>query len=133
MDLFDEKMEQDVLDQCYTLTTQKWAYYINPIVDGLVSWRSIQFLGEDSYIAFDNWKHAIYEKLSRCCVNIVASKWIGSKIREHPFYDDTSDLGRFLIDLEDKVAPKKKRIVLDISLKSSPTRWWATHKGTLSS
>jgi hypothetical protein len=55
------------------------------------------------------------------------------EIREHPVYDGTSYLGSFLMDLEDKVAPEQRIPVLDIVLKSSPTRWWATHKGTLSS
>jgi hypothetical protein len=66
-------------------------------------------------------------------MTIIASRWIGSNIREHLVYDGTSYLGIFLVDLEDKVAPEKRLLVLDISLKSSPSRWWATHKGTLSS
>jgi len=35
-DPVDENMEQDVLDKLYTLTTGKWADYINPATDGSI-------------------------------------------------------------------------------------------------
>jgi hypothetical protein len=82
---------------------------------------------------FDNWQQGRYENFSRHCKTIRATRWIGTKIREHPVYDGTSYLRIFLIDLEDKVVAEKRIPVLDIALKSSPARWWATHKGALTS
>jgi hypothetical protein len=66
-------------------------------------------------------------------VTIRASRWIGSEVRDYPIYDGTSDLHSFLVELEDKVAPEKIIHVLDVALRSSSARWWATHKSTLSS
>jgi hypothetical protein len=38
MDPIEDNMEEDALDHLYTLTTRKKEDYINPTVDGLVSW-----------------------------------------------------------------------------------------------
>jgi hypothetical protein len=54
-------MESDALDQLYTITVGKRPDYINPTVDGSVSWRSIQFVDKDSKVAFDSWKQGSYE------------------------------------------------------------------------
>jgi hypothetical protein len=55
------------------------------------------------------------------------------EISDYPTYDGTLQLHTFLIDMEDKVAVEQITSTLDISLKSSPTRCWATNKGNLSS
>jgi hypothetical protein len=47
-------MEEDTLDHLYTLTAGKRADYINLTADDSVSWQSIQSVGEDSEVAFDN-------------------------------------------------------------------------------
>jgi hypothetical protein len=52
----DNNMEGEDLDQLYTVTTGTREDYINPTVDGSVSWRSIQSVDEDSELAFDSWQ-----------------------------------------------------------------------------
>ena len=42
MEPIDNNMEGEDLDHLYTITTGTREDYINPIVDGSVSWRSIQ-------------------------------------------------------------------------------------------
>jgi hypothetical protein len=103
-DTVEGNMEEDTLDHLYTMSTGNRADYINPTIDGSVSWNNIQFAGKDLEVAFDNWKHGIYENLSRCCVTIIVSRWIGSEVRGHPVYNGTSYLASFLVEVEAKVA-----------------------------
>lgn len=43
-----EALESNVIDQLYRLTTRKCFDYINPTIDGFVSYRSIQYMDGDS-------------------------------------------------------------------------------------
>jgi hypothetical protein len=43
----DHNMESEALDQLYTITTGTRTHYINPTVDGSISWRSIQSSDEN--------------------------------------------------------------------------------------
>jgi hypothetical protein len=52
-------------------------------------------------------------------------------MRDHPTYDGTSYLNSFLTDIDGKVVPEKRILVLDIALKDTPARWWATHRASL--
>jgi hypothetical protein len=47
-------MEPNVLDHMYTVTKGNPVDYINPIMDGSISWRSIHYVGEYSKEAFEN-------------------------------------------------------------------------------
>jgi len=58
-------MEGEELDQLYTVKIGTREDYINPIVDGSVSWRSIQSIDGDSKLAFDSWQKGTYEIFSR--------------------------------------------------------------------
>ena len=49
-------MEPNVLDHLYPMTKGNRANYINPIADGSINWQSIQFVGEDLEVAFENWQ-----------------------------------------------------------------------------
>jgi len=55
------------------------------------------------------------------------------EIKEYPTYDGTSDMHIFLIDIDNKVVIEQRISTLELALKSSPARWWDTHKGNLSS
>jgi len=126
-------MENDVLHQLYTLTKITWAYFINPIVDGLVSWWSIQSTSEYSEVTFENWQQGRYEKISRHCTTIKVTRWNGKSIIEHHIYDVISSLRIFLVVLQDKFEEEQRILVLDILLKSSPSRWCSMHKEALTS
>jgi hypothetical protein len=52
----DDNMEGEDLDQLYIVTAGTRDDYINPIVDGSVSWRSIQPVDKDSKLEFDSWQ-----------------------------------------------------------------------------
>jgi hypothetical protein len=52
-------------------------------------------------------------------------------MRDHPTYNGTSDLNKFPIDIDEKFAPEQRISILDITLKDTPTRWWATHGASL--
>lgn len=51
-----------------------------------------------------------------------------SEVCNIPSYDGLGDVNIFLDDYEEQV-PKYQRLpALDISLKSTPARWWNAHK-----
>ena len=50
----DNREDAQLLDHLYQMTARRREYYINPIAEGLVSWRSIQSSELGSEIAWDN-------------------------------------------------------------------------------
>jgi len=46
-------------------------------------------------------------------------------------YNGTSDLGRFLVRMEEKIAEDQRIIVLDLALEDTSTRWWDSHKAVI--
>jgi len=52
-------------------------------------------------------------------------------MRGHPTYDNTSELNSFLTVIDGKFAPKQRISDLDIDLKETLARWWATHRDSL--
>jgi hypothetical protein len=129
----DDAMERDVLEQIYHLTTGKRANYINPTIDGSVSWRSIQSSDIDFEEALNDWKQRWNEISTRCCATIRVVRWIGTELRNPPVYDGTSDVNSFLTTMEHKAVEEYRIPVMDISLRATPAQWWATHKETLPS
>ena len=51
-------MEGEDLDQLYTVTDGTSDDYINPTVDGSISWRSIRLADKDSELSFDSWQQS---------------------------------------------------------------------------
>jgi len=82
-------------------------------------------------LAFDNWKQGSYERFSRIYETIRVARWVGTKVREHPIYDGTSELDSFLFSMEEKVVEYQGISVLYIAFQDTPTRWWANHKALL--
>jgi hypothetical protein len=82
----------------------------------------------DSKLAFDNWKKGTYEILSRHCATVIAKRWVGTEVKEHPKYNGTLDLGTFLVSMEENIAEDQRIVVLDLALEDTPARWWASHK-----
>ena len=124
----DKNMEGEDLDQLYIVTAGIREDYINHIIDGSVSWRSIQSVDEDSELAFDSWKQGSYERYSRRCTTVRETRWVGTKVKEHPTYDGTSGLDIFLLNMEENVVEDQRISVLYLSLQDTPARWWANHK-----
>jgi hypothetical protein len=115
----------------YTLIVGTREYYINPIVDGSISWRSIQSTNEDLELAFDSCQQGSYKIFSRRCATVRENRWVGTELKKHPVYDDTSGLDNFLLSMEEKVVEDQSISVLDLALQDTPARWWANHKDLL--
>jgi hypothetical protein len=47
------------------------------------------------------------------------------EVREHPTYNGTSNLGNFLVSMEDNIVEDQRIVVLDLD---TPSKWWASHK-----
>jgi hypothetical protein len=59
--------------------------YVNPPVDGVLSWRSIISCINASYIGLKNSQKRLHEVSTRRCERIdYAVRWIGTKIKEPP-------------------------------------------------
>ena len=124
-------MEVEDLDQLYTVTTGTREDYINPTVDGSISWRSIQLVDKESKMEFDSWKQGSYEIFSRRCATVRETRWVGTEVREHLVYDGTSGIDSFLLNMEEKVVEDQIISVLDVAFQDTPSRWWANHKSVL--
>jgi hypothetical protein len=59
------------------------------------------------------------------------TRWVGTEVREHPVYDDTSNLDNVLQNMEEIVGEDQRISVLDISFQKNLTIWWDTHKSLL--
>jgi hypothetical protein len=58
-------------------------------------------------------------------------RWVGTEVRNHPTFDSTSYLNKFLIDIDGKVVPNQRISVFDIALKDTLAKWRATHRALL--
>jgi hypothetical protein len=103
IELVDHNMESEALDQLYTIKEGMRLDYLNPTTDRLVSWRSIQFVHEDSEETFENWQQGSYEQFSRRCTTISEIRWIGTEVREPPTYNGTSVVHSFLTSMEENI------------------------------
>ena len=57
-----------------------------------------------------------------------ALRWIGSRVREPPTFYGQNNLEEFLRKFELEVLDSQRLLVLNISLKATPARWWGAHK-----
>lgn len=55
-------------------------------------------------------------------------RWIGTEVCELPHFDGLTDVTTFFIEFEVIVVEKQRLLALDISMKATLARWWATHK-----
>ena len=71
----------------------------------------------------------MYELSGRRCAYLTrALRWIGVEICEIPTFDGLSEIQEFLQKYEVKVPLDQRLKALDVALRATPTRWWATHK-----
>ena len=47
---------------------------------------------------------------------------------EFPIYEGLPGLSDFFQEFEEKVFEPQRILALDVALKATPDRWWATHK-----
>jgi hypothetical protein len=121
-DPMDKNMEGEDLDMVYVVIAGTREDYINPIVDGSISWRSIQSIDEDSELAFDSWKQGSYEIFPRRCATFRETRWVGTEVREHQIYDGTLELDKFMVSMEENIEEDQRISFLDLALQETPTR-----------
>jgi hypothetical protein len=131
MEPMENNMEREYLDHLYAITTGMKEDYINPTVDGSVSWRSIQSADKYSELEFDSWKQGSYEIFSRRCETVRENIWVRTKVREHLIDDGTSELDSFMVSMEEKIVEDQRISIMDLSLQDTPSRWWASHKAMI--
>jgi hypothetical protein len=69
-DRYNEPMNEDaqssIIENIYQITRCR-EDYINPMMDGELSWRSVKSYDTDSEDAMERWKNKLYEVSTRRC------------------------------------------------------------------
>jgi hypothetical protein len=124
-------LDLEEINQLYR-TTARTEDYINPTVDGVLSWRSITSCASDSNTGLENWQQRLQEVSTKRCARINrAVRWVGTKVGEPPSFHGINDLEEFLTRCEDEVSNSQRLLALDIALKATLARWWGAHKETI--
>ena len=85
-------------------TTARDEDYVNPTIDGVLSWRSITSCVSDLHTILDNWKQRLHEVSTRRCTRIDCTViWVGMEIREPPNFHGVNELETFLTWYKDEV------------------------------
>jgi hypothetical protein len=66
---YTEPVRANDMDNLYNMTA-RMEDYVNPTMDGALSWRSLGFFTSDSKDGLDNWQERIHEVSTRICVHI---------------------------------------------------------------
>ena len=115
-------MEQDVLNEIYSLNTEYRDDYMNPTAKRSMSLRRIQPFDSDLQ---DSWVIKTIGAMSSCprtaIVKIV--RQISVELCHTPTYDGTNYLDTFLRDMESMVEEQYCMDVLDTTLRGTPIRW----------
>lgn len=120
-----------MLNQIYNMTAGRQEDYINPTIDGPVSWRSFHSFDSDSEEAMYNQQERNNEISSRRCASVKTIRWIGSELRDPPMSYVTGNVEYFLDAMSYRVVEDQRIPALDMVLKATPTHWWAAHKKDL--
>ena len=84
------------LDHIYNIMSSQ-DDYINPIVDGKLSWRSVRSCTSDSDEALENWQNRMHEVSVRRCTRITQFvQWVGTEESKLPTYKGLPNLVSFL-------------------------------------
>jgi hypothetical protein len=103
--------------------------YVDPTMDGALSWRSISSCASDSEVGLENWQQRMHEVSTRRCARINQSlHWIGTELCDPPRYDGLTEIGIFIKSFELQVPEQQRLLALDVILKETPARWWAAHR-----
>ena len=107
--------------------------YINPTTYGNLSWHNVSSCTSDSCEVLENWQNGLHE-VSMCkCTRITrVVRRVGAKACPLPTYEGFPNLASFLEEFEERVTESQQLSALDYVLKATPTRWWGTHKQSIS-
>ena len=56
---------------------------------------------------------------------------VGTEVCDLPTYEEFPNLDTFLAEFEEKVLEPQRLLALDVALKATPTRWWVSHKESI--
>lgn len=100
VELVREDLDKVDLDHFYNVTV-KPEDYINPIVDGKLSWTNVSSCSLHFDDAIENWKHRLYEVSTRKCTLITKHvHWIGPKVWEPPRFDGLGEVEELIEEFE---------------------------------
>jgi hypothetical protein len=100
--------------------------------DGNLSWQSDNTCSSNSEEALDNWQNQMYKVSTRQCIRLTREvRWIDTTVSKLRTFDGLNPLETFLLDFEESVPMQQCLLAMDEALKSTPKRWWGTHKKTL--
>ena len=91
----DEEEEKEI-DDLYKMTTTQ-DDYINPTIDGTLSWRYTSSYTSNSKAGLENWKNRMHEISGRRCAHLTKSlPCIGTEVCEDPTFDGLTSIQKFL-------------------------------------
>ena len=91
------------IDDFYKMTASQ-DDYINPTVDGTLSWCYASSCASDSEAGLENWQNRMHDISGRRCVHLTKLLcWIGTKVCKVPTFDVLSNIQEFLQKYEAQV------------------------------
>jgi hypothetical protein len=111
---YTEPTRGNDIDKLYNLTAHM-EDYVDPTMDGALSWRSISSCTSDSEAGLKNWQQRMHEVSTRRCACINRSlHWIGMELCDPPRYDGLTEIGMFVKSFELQVPEQQRLLALDV-------------------
>ena len=121
------------MESLYQMTTNQ-SDYINPTVEGNISWRCDNSCALVSDVGLENWKNRLYEVSARRCAYLTKSlRWIGAEIKDIPSFDGLVDVNDFLYQFEQEIPHEQRMLAIDLAVRATPAIWWHAHKQHIAS
>ena len=110
------------VDDLYKMTTMK-DDYIDPTVDGTLSWCYPSSCTSNSDQGMENWQNRMHEVSGRRCVQLTKSlRWIGLEVSQIPTFSGFSQVKEFLVENEIQVPSFQRLKALDVALRATPEK-----------
>jgi len=116
------------LDTIYNITTTQ-VDHIELDEEGKLIWENVSSWDGDSEQALEDWQNQMHEVSIRRCAYITKSlRWIRIEVCNVSSFDGSNNLEEFMSTYQVTVQEKDWLQALDVSLKATTVRSWATHK-----
>lgn len=118
----------DDLDYIYKITVweQDW---MNPTMDGKISWESEISCTLDSDEEIERWRNRLHKITTINCNMMTRSlRCVEIEVRDQPMYDRLSEVDDFLNIFERQVSEQHWFDALKLVLRTTLARWWGTHQ-----
>ena len=104
------------MESLYQMTANQ-SDYINPTVEGNISWRCDSSCASDSDVGLENWQNRLYEVSARRCAYMTKSlQWIGTEINKIPSFHGLTDIQDFLTQFEQQIPHKQRIAAMDLAV-----------------